>query len=129
MKCFYMILFLMTIVYTSAYSLTTKVSDAITNEILELATDSIDHVEEGRIYFKPNVVQIIDSKIYIEYALDHFMPIPLIESMNGELFITLSSPEKVVYECTKCRKKYYPNPPARCSCGNTSFKAKLDIVS
>lgn len=128
MKHFYMILSIMTIVYTSAYSLTTKVSDDVTNDILELANDAIDHIEENRVYFKPNVIQIIDSQIYVECSSGCFLQIPLIESINGELFITLSNAEKVVYECTKCGRRYYPCPPSRCSCGSVSFKPKLDII-
>ena len=128
MKFFHMISFLITIIHIPVYSLTTKISDVTASEIFDVASDSINRIEAGRVYFKPNAVQIIDSEIYIECACGYSMPIPIIESMNRELFITLSSPEKVVYECTKCGKKYYPNPPARCSCGSTSFKSKIDVL-
>lgn len=127
MKLFFSTLLFTLLVYTSAYSLTTTVSDG-TKKILDVAMDSIDYMEEERIYFKPGVVQIVDSEIYLECTAGNFIAIPRVESSNGQLCITLSSPEVIVYECTRCKKTYYPKPPQRCSCGNTSFRAKIDVL-
>jgi len=110
------------------YSSTPKVSETVINEILTQAIDSVSRVEDGRIYFKPDAVQIIDSEINIECPLGYYIKIPSIESGGEELFLTISAgPEVLVYECTSC-KTWFSSRPAKCSvCGGTSFQSKLVV--
>ncbi len=99
------------------------IQDSI-NDVFEYAQNSIHHVENDKIFFKPEKVCCFEGKIYVQGEHGEVFPIPHLFSEDNGLFLYANSEMYPIWICKKCTKSHSYEPRTCERCGHTEFRVR-----
>jgi hypothetical protein len=92
--------------------------------IFQHAQTSVEKIEEGKIFLKPERVSLYRGRIYVEGEYGEAIALSSIHSDESGIFILAGEKRPrttPVWTCRKCTKTHYYEPRTCERCDNTTF--------
>ena len=115
--------------FSSSINLEEKVSEVLINEILPKAPNTVERVDDERLYLKNEYISIKDKRILLKDPNGCKIELPSISCEPEGLYVLAAQGQLLVYECTRCHEIYGGHPGVCDRCGGTSFIRKYVPIS